>query len=66
MKKTVVLESAWCKGCGICVAFCPQNVLELAGTKVRLRTESDCVFCGQCELRCPDYAIWIEEAESNA
>ena len=23
--------------------------------------DAQCVLCGQCELRCPDYAIFIKE-----
>ena len=61
MKKVVRIEPEWCKGCGICVAFCPKDALELAGEKVRMKEGAQCVLCGQCELRCPDYAIYLEE-----
>ena len=27
--KKLVINPKWCKGCGICVAFCPKNALEL-------------------------------------
>ena len=32
-KKELVLNSAWCKGCGICAAFCPKKALELVDGK---------------------------------
>ena len=53
----------WCKGCGICAAFCPKNVLEIRKEKVALKDEEACVFCGLCELRCPDYAIYLVNME---
>lgn len=49
----------WCKGCGICVAFCPRNVLEIVDGKVNIKDIENCIRCGQCELRCPDYAIYL-------
>ena len=58
-KKKLVLDPSWC----ICVAFCPKQALELAEEKVRLKPDGQCVLCGQCELRCPDYAIWLEDLE---
>lgn len=61
MAKKLVIKEAWCKGCGICVAFCPKNVLALKAEKVITKDESACIFCAQCELRCPDYAIHVEE-----
>lgn len=60
-QKKLVLNSAWCKGCGVCAAFCPKQVLALEGEKVTIAKAEDCIFCGQCEQRCPDYAIYIEE-----
>lgn len=57
MLKTV---PKYCKGCGICVEFCPKKVLELDELgKIKVANPDDCVACGQCELRCPDYAIYV-------
>ena len=61
--KRVVTEPSWCKGCGICVAFCPRKVLELKDDRIAVADADSCIKCGQCELRCPDYAIWLEEDE---
>lgn len=58
-KKSLTVEKDWCKGCGICVAFCPKNVLELKDGKINIKDIESCIQCGQCELRCPDYAIWL-------
>ncbi len=55
------INREWCKGCGICVHFCPTHVLELddEDKSVAVRLE-DCICCMQCELRCPDLAIEVE------
>jgi 2-oxoglutarate ferredoxin oxidoreductase subunit delta len=53
-----------CKGCNICAAFCPKNVLELDTLgKIRVMNLAACIGCGQCELRCPDYAIYVTKEE---
>ncbi len=62
-KKKLVIDPSWCKGCGICVAFCPRNALELVNERVMLKNANDCILCGQCEQRCPDYAVWLEDLE---
>ena len=50
-----------CKGCGICVEFCPKKVLEVSELeKVVVVREQDCIKCRQCEMRCPDFAIFVE------
>ncbi len=56
----VKIRTEWCKGCGICIAFCPKKVLGLSQQmKVQMLKPEDCIKCGQCELRCPDYAIYL-------
>jgi 2-oxoglutarate ferredoxin oxidoreductase subunit delta len=55
----LVIKPAWCKGCGICVAFCPTKTLTLENEKVKIVDINKCTQCGMCELRCPDYAIYL-------
>ena len=66
MSKKLVINTAWCKGCGICAAFCPRGHLKIVKEKVSPVEGTDCVLCGACELRCPDYAIYIEEINEAA
>ena len=61
--KKLVLNPAWCKGCGICAAFCPRKVLEMKGDKVTIQNIENCIYCGLCENRCPDYALYLEEVD---
>lgn len=68
-KKTeaIVIRKDLCKGCGICVAFCPTHVLELGDDeKAEVRRLEDCTGCGLCEMRCPDLAIEVQRASSSA
>lgn len=56
--ESVSIRRAWCKGCGICVAFCPRKALGLDADDKAVVVEPDrCVACGMCELYCPDLAI---------
>ena len=52
---------AWCKACGICVAFCPTGALakDEAGNPY-VKDIGKCINCGWCEIRCPDFAITVE------
>ena len=64
--KEHLLNREWCKGCGICVAFCPKRVLELdEKDKVVAMRPIDCIACRMCELRCPDLAIEIITTEEE-
>lgn len=58
--KELRINTDWCKGCGICVSFCPKNVLELDSKDIAVVARpEDCICCKLCELRCPDLAIEV-------
>ncbi|MCD6487242.1 MAG: 4Fe-4S binding protein [Syntrophobacterales bacterium] len=60
-RKLPVIKRDWCKGCGICVEFCPQDALSIDDMeKAILEYPEKCNSCGMCELRCPDLAIEME------
>lgn len=58
--KELKIIKEWCKGCNICVEFCPVKILELKDDKISIIDKDKCIKCGLCELRCPDYAIYLE------
>ena len=56
-----------CKGCEICVQFCPQDVLCISEERnekgylipmVADGMETKCVNCEFCTLVCPEFAIF--------
>jgi 2-oxoglutarate ferredoxin oxidoreductase subunit delta len=60
-RPVVEVNRDFCKGCGICVAFCPKEVLELDDhEKAVVKRLEDCNACALCELRCPDMAIEVK------
>ena len=59
-KAKIKVYEKMCKGCEICVAFCPANILEMSGAVVIVNNVDKCTKCMFCELRCPDFAITVE------
>ncbi len=55
----IAIDPKRCKGCSICVDFCPTNVLEMRGPIVVVRDLDACTRCQLCDLRCPDFAIQV-------
>ncbi|MEE8184849.1 MAG: 4Fe-4S binding protein [Thermodesulfobacteriota bacterium] len=55
----IVINESLCKGCSICVDFCPTNVLAMNGSVVAVKNLEACTKCQLCDLRCPDFAIQV-------
>jgi len=59
-----------CRGCGLCIAFCPKNVLKMSDRLNKkgvhppeIIKEEDCILCENCMIYCPDLAIVVGEEE---
>lgn len=66
--REIFINRDWCKGCGICVQFCPKQVLELdREDKAVVVRPQDCICCKMCEIRCPDLAVQVivEDGDKN-
>ncbi|HDS09911.1 MAG TPA: 4Fe-4S dicluster domain-containing protein [Firmicutes bacterium] len=63
-KKFVYVSKKLCKGCGICIEFCPKKVFDwdAKGKSAAVRIE-DCIGCGLCITYCPDFAIILDPDE---
>jgi len=59
--KVVEINREWCKGCGICIAFCPKGALTGGDGDKACWSPENCICCGACELRCPDMAIEVKQ-----
>ncbi len=64
----VRINSERCKGCGICIEFCPKQVLERSSQfnakgyyPPEVKAGAWCVNCHFCEVLCPDFAIHSTE-----
>ncbi|MCD6405929.1 MAG: 4Fe-4S dicluster domain-containing protein [Planctomycetes bacterium] len=67
----VVINTKYCKGCGLCVAFCPKGVLAMSASisprginPAEVVDEKACIGCLNCTMVCPDAAIEIFEVEA--
>ena len=59
-KGRVRVFGQWCKGCGLCMAFCPQGVFESNGEgRPAVAHPERCTACEWCCLHCPDFAISV-------
>lgn len=66
----VSIDVKVCKGCGICVAFCPADVLKLSDERnerghnvASVVALEDCIGCELCQDNCPDLAIYVRKDE---
>lgn len=69
----LIIDEERCKGCELCVEFCPKGVLALASglnrfghhpaTVVR---QEDCTGCLACVVMCPDACIELYRRKGAA
>lgn len=69
MKGSITIDQERCKGCSLCIEFCPKqaivlsNKLNLKGYFVAsLREDDGCNGCATCVLMCPEIAIEVYKA----
>lgn len=62
----VWVDEVRCKACDICVSVCPAGVLAMRpeptstlGAMITIVEPSACIGCNDCELSCPDFAIYV-------
>jgi 2-oxoglutarate ferredoxin oxidoreductase subunit delta len=62
----VMIFGTWCKGCGLCIEFCPQGVFEANGQGRPVVAFADrCTACHWCDTHCPDMAITVRRLEAD-
>lgn len=67
-KGRTIFDYEKCKGCSVCVAYCPQHILtqdktifNRAGYNIISVTEPEkCTGCAFCAMMCPDSVITVE------
>ncbi len=68
------IEKELCKDCGLCVYYCPNDVLRMTPRRnkkgfnvVEVANPQECIGCKMCEINCPDFVIHvIKKAASDA
>jgi 2-oxoglutarate ferredoxin oxidoreductase subunit delta len=74
VKGWIEVNDLYCKGCELCVAACPKNVLALDMDRLTPKgyhpaqlISEDCTGCNICAVICPDAAITVyREARQKA
>jgi len=68
----LVINSKYCKGCGLCINKCPTGVLLFRnsptnrwGVEVVVDSPEHCTGCQLCEMLCPDFAIFAYKNDES-
>lgn len=73
VKGRIEVDELYCKGCEVCIAACPQEVLALANDHITpkgyhpatLKAEG-CTGCDICAIVCPEAAITVYREKTGA
>ncbi len=68
----VWVDTSRCKACDICVSVCPSGVLSMKqeptstlGAMISVEYPEACIGCNECELTCPDFAIYVADKKAD-
>jgi 2-oxoglutarate ferredoxin oxidoreductase subunit delta len=66
MKGYIEINNDVCKGCEICIAFCPKKAISSSGKLnpagyiyAAFTGKEECTGCATCAVVCPDVAIEV-------
>jgi len=70
-KFLVQFDGEVCKGCELCMAFCPKGIIEMSRhinnkgfSPASIERMDECIGCRACAVVCPDGAIAIFREEA--
>lgn len=56
----IIIDTAQCTGCGICVGICPSRAIVLRDGRA-VFVLKECVLCGHCQAVCPADAVQLPQ-----
>ena len=71
MAGKITIDGERCKGCGLCVVFCPKSSIAISDKSNKKGyfppepVNSDCSGCAICAIVCPDAVIEIHRDKSE-
>ena len=73
VRSEVVINEAYCLGCGYCEKFCLRGCIEISGDKFTTMGQSlptfinaeNCNACGMCVWMCPHLALEVYQCVEN-
>jgi 2-oxoglutarate ferredoxin oxidoreductase subunit delta len=70
IKGEIIVDTAKCKGCLVCVVNCPQECIAVSekvnakGYKYVEQINDNCIGCANCAVVCPDGVISVYRVKS--
>ncbi|MCF8008809.1 MAG: 4Fe-4S binding protein [Halanaerobiales bacterium] len=65
-QKSVVFDFERCKGCELCTAVCPVNIISMSEEinsqgyhYAEVKEQDQCISCAMCATMCPDVVIKV-------
>jgi 2-oxoglutarate ferredoxin oxidoreductase subunit delta len=69
MKGLITIDRERCKGCSLCIEFCPKETIALSDSlnakgyfTVEFKDNDRCTGCAICAVMCPEVAIEVFKA----